>query len=240
MPGKADYYEILEVDRSAAPDEIKKAYRAAARRYHPDRNREDPDAAERFKEASEAYSVLSDDGKREVYDRHGHAGLSGQHVGFDNVDDIFQQFGGSIFEELFGAAFGGGRARGGPQPGASYETALRLTFDEVAHGTSRKIEVERREPCDDCKGSGSEGNSPPITCVVCGGAGETASRQGFFVMRHACATCGGRGRKPEKACPACRGHRRASERRSPRPTETRANHPRRTYRGPGGSTTRPL
>jgi molecular chaperone DnaJ len=200
---KADYYQVLAVSRTATQDEIKSAYRRAARENHPDRNQGDAEATERFKLAAEAYEVLSDPEKRSVYDRFGHDGLSGQSVGFESVEDIFRQFGGSIFDDLFGFGFGGGRRR--TRQGDSFEVRVDLTYEEVAKGVTRQITLERLEPCDTCQGTGDRDGHQPVTCSSCNGQGEVAARQGFFVMRQTCPTCEGRGARPGNPCADCRG-----------------------------------
>jgi len=211
---KRDYYEVLGVERAAAADEIKRAYRQAALKYHPDRNRE-PGAEERFKEASEAYEVLSDAHKRSQYDRFGHAGLSGAGVhdfSHMNVDDIF-----GIFGDLFGDMFKG-RGAGRADRGVDIQTIISITLDEVATGVEKTLRFQRADLCDECQGSGAERGSKPATCRTCGGYGqvERQTSMGFFVTRAVvdCETCRGRGAIVEKPCRACGGSGRAAKERT--------------------------
>ncbi|MBI5864393.1 MAG: J domain-containing protein, partial [Planctomycetes bacterium] len=195
MAQKRDYYEVLGVAKTAAPDEIKRAYRQAALKYHPDRNKE-ADAEAKFKEASEAYEILSDTDKRARYDRFGHQGLSGQavhdfsHMG---VDDIF-----SIFGDIFGEAFGGGRGRGrGHQDhGIDIETAVEINLQDVVAGVEKTLSFERMDLCEPCSGKGAEPGSDVKTCRTCGGYGQVERQQsvGFFVTRTVvdCPSCRGR------------------------------------------------
>ncbi|MGF1632854.1 MAG: molecular chaperone DnaJ [Phycisphaerae bacterium] len=208
MPAtKRDYYEVLGLTRSASADEIKRAYRKLAMQYHPDRNQgEDKTEAEvKFREAAEAYEVLSDPAKRQRYDQLGHAGVSGQTHQYQNMDpsDIF-----SMFEELFGG-FGGARTAGrrGPARGFDLETEVELTLNEVATGVERTIEFERAERCDDCEGTGAKPGSKPKPCVQCGGQGRVA-QQGFggmFRMVTTCPNCRGSGEVVTDFCPKCGG-----------------------------------
>lgn len=208
---KRDYYDVLGVGKGASPDDIKRAYRQAAMKYHPDRNKE-PDAAEKFKEASEAYEVLSDAEKRNRYDRHGHEGLRG--VGMHDfsgmqVDDIF-----SIFGDLFGEAIGG-RGRQRADRGVDIQTAIDIELKDVRTGVKRTLRLERMDFCQPCGGKGAEPGSNPIKCRTCGGYGqvERQANMGFFVTRSvvACPTCRGRGTMIDKPCKSCHG-----EGRSPR------------------------
>jgi len=200
--GKRDYYEVLGVPRTASDKEIKAAYRRLALKLHPDKNPDDAGAEERFKEASEAYDVLSGD-KREVYDRHGHAGLDGQ-VGFGNVGDIFGAFedifGGDLFSSFFGGARGGRARRGADVP-----VETQLTFDEMAEGVEKTLKIRRRMACDTCDGSGSKGGKPALTCTTCNGNGVVLSSQGFFSVRRACPRCGGEGSVVQDPCSTCDG-----------------------------------
>ena len=202
---------MLGVERSASSAEIKKAYRRLAAQNHPDRNPGDHTAEERFKEAAEAYAVLSDADKRARYDRFGHAGL-GSAGGFSGFDP--QTFGdfADILGDLFGfgGAFGGTRARRGRRgvPGSDLRYDLSLTFEEAAFGTTRTVRFPRLEPCEECNGSGSEGGAPPVTCRGCGGAGQVRFSQGFLTVARTCPQCGGRGTIFEKPCRRCHGQRR--------------------------------
>lgn len=202
---KRDYYEVLGVSKGSSMDEIKKAYRRLARRYHPDANPDDPKAESRFKELSEAYMVLSDPEKRASYDRYGHAGVDGQ--GFGGFDG-FGDFGGlgDIFDMFFG---GGGRRRSGPEKGADIRSDLEITLKEAAFGLEREIKVPRTESCSTCGGSGAAAGSKPVTCPVCNGAGQVQFAQntpfGRIVQSHTCERCRGAGKIIEKPCPTCRG-----------------------------------
>lgn len=204
-----DYYDVLEVGRTASAEEIKKAYKRAAKKYHPDVNRE-PDAETRFKEATEAYDVLSDDEKRRIYDQYGHDGLKGRGVApdftYSNVQDIFESIFGGGFGDLFGGGGGRGR-RAGPRRGADLEYPLRLGFMEAALGATKKISVPRRVSCTTCSGKGLKDGASPATCSTCGGAGQVISAQGFLRIRTTCPSCRGQGQtvRAEDRCPTCSG-----------------------------------
>ncbi|MFH1830825.1 MAG: molecular chaperone DnaJ [Pseudomonadota bacterium] len=211
---KQDYYKVLGVDRSCSDAEIKKAYRRLALKYHPDRNPHDPEAEEKFKEASEAYEVLTDSQKRQIYDVYGHRGLEGSGFhGFTNMDDIFASMG-DIFEEFFGGVglgFGTGRARAGrsgARVGGDLRHDLVVTFLEAAKGVEKEIRVERHVTCETCEGAGSAPGTSKIACNVCGGSGNIMQRQGFFVLQSTCPRCKGEGAVIEKTCDDCRGHGR--------------------------------
>lgn len=211
MSSKRDYYEVLGVSRGAGADEIKKAYRKLAYQFHPDRNPDSKEAEERFKEAAEAYEVLSDNGKRQRYDQFGHAGVSGAGggAGFSNVDEIFEQFG-SIFEDLFGfggfgGAGGGRRASNRPRRGANLRYDLRITFREMVLGSERKIEVPKTVSCQTCQGSGAAPGTQPTTCSTCRGHGQVALQQGFFSYATTCPDCQGTGKRIAKPCQECHG-----------------------------------
>lgn len=220
---KKDYYEVLEVPRSANADEIKKAYRKAALKYHPDRNPNNKEAEEKFKEAAEAYEVLSDADKRRRYDQYGHEGVrqGTDFHGFSNVNDIFSSFsdifgssfGGSIFEEVFSG--GRARSRGRGQtgtPGSDLKIRLPLTLEEVAAGVEKKLKVKRWKTCDTCGGTGARSTASRITCTVCGGSGEVrqVSRSVFgqFVNITTCSNCNGEGKIIKDRCTACGGEGR--------------------------------
>jgi len=215
MPGKRDYYEVLGVDRSATADEIKKEYRRLARQFHPDVNKA-PDAAEKFKEATEAYEVLSDPEKRAAYDRFGHAAFEGPAGGggAGAGGGGFDPFGGFAdlgFEDIFDAFFGGGgrrRARG-PVRGADLRYDLELDFEEAAFGIETEISVPRVEVCPHCHGNKAEPGTPIRTCPECGGTGEVRRVQqtplGRLVNVHTCPRCRGEGQTVETACRECRG-----------------------------------
>jgi molecular chaperone DnaJ len=200
-----DYYEVLEIERTASAEEIKRAYRKAAKKHHPDLNKDDPDAERKFKEVAEANDVLSDDEKRRIYDQFGHDGLRSRGVAPDiNVQDIIEQFFGGGFADFFG---GGGRARSGPRRGADLEYPLRLDFLEAAHGITKKISVPRRVECTTCTGRGLKPSAKATQCVTCGGAGQVISAQGFLRIRTTCPSCRGQGSliRPEDRCPSCNG-----------------------------------
>ncbi len=207
-----DYYEVLGVTRTAAGDEIKSAYRKAALKWHPDRNPENKSEAEiKFRECTEAYSVLSDAQKRQVYDTYGHAGLSGMGggQGFDNTvfqdfHDIFGDFFG--FEDLFGG--GGRRGRSRTQRGSDLRYDMSLTFDEAAAGVTTKIKLPRQEYCGECKGTGAKKGTGVQTCEACKGRGQLAYQQGFFTITRTCAACQGAGQIVRERCPECRGQGR--------------------------------
>lgn len=206
---KRDYYEVLGVTRDTSERQIKRAYRKLAMKYHPDRNPDAPDAETKFKEAAEAYEVLSDPEQRRIYDRFGHEGLDGSSQGtsgpgFQNVDDIFSEFG-DIFGDMFGFGGPGGASRGGPRGGADLRHDLDLTFEEAAFGTTKTISVPRHKECDQCEGSGAEPGTSPTTCPTCEGRGQIQHTQGFFTLSSSCPKCNGTGELIEDICQKCRG-----------------------------------
>ncbi len=197
---KRDYYEVLGVSKSADEAELKKAYRRMAMEFHPDRRPGDREAEEKFKEAAEAYSVLSDSEKRQLYDRFGHQGpAQSGFSGFGGVEDIF-----SAFADIFGGfgGFGGGRrvARGN-----DLEITVEIPFMDAAKGCKRDLDVERNSPCDECKGSGAKPGTQPQRCRTCQGRGQVAHQQGFFVISTTCRQCGGQGSIITEKCSACSG-----------------------------------
>lgn len=202
---KRDYYAVLEVAKTASEPDIKKAFRALAMKFHPDKNPGDKAAEEKFKEAAEAYEVLSDSDKRAIYDRHGFDGLRGQGAGgFQNAEDVFSQFG-DLFGDLFGM---GGRGRGGkagPRAGADLEYVLAVEFMEAAHGCEQEVQVPKHAFCDTCEGSGAKAGSAPQACDVCKGQGEVVQRQAFFHIRTACPRCTGSGKVIRDPCGSCSG-----------------------------------
>ena len=202
-----DYYDILGVSRDASSDELKKAYRRLAVQDHPDKNPGDKAAEERFKEAAEAYAVLSDPGKRERYDRFGREGLGGQ-AGFPGFDqEIFGDFGdilGNIFG--FGNIFGGGRR--GPRPGQDLRYDLEISFDQAAAGLEAAIVVPRLDRCATCRGTGAKGKDGIKTCPTCRGRGQVAFQQGFFTIARTCGTCNGAGKRIVTPCSTCGGQGR--------------------------------
>ncbi len=214
---KRDYYEVLGVDRNASEDDLKKAYRKLAKKYHPDINPGDKEAEEKFKEATEAYGVLSDPDKRRQYDQFGHAafeGGAGGTGGFDfsgmDFSDIFGGMGG--FGDIFGDLFGGGASRSsrsGPQRGANLRALIHLTFEEAVFGCTKEIELTLKDPCQTCGGSGAKPGTSPETCPQCGGSGQVRrTQQSLFGMMQnisICPQCGGSGKIIRDKCPDCRG-----------------------------------
>lgn len=207
---KRDYYEVLGVGKDADAKEVKKAYRRVAMKFHPDRNPDDPDADEKFKEASEAYEVLSDSEKKAAYDQYGHAGLEGQMGGGGfsggNFSDIF----GDVFGDIFGGG-GGGRGRGGAQRGSDLRYTLDISLEDAVRGTTVEIRVPTLAACGTCDGSGARKGSSPTTCGTCGGAGQVRMQQGFFQVQQACPTCRGRGSTISDPCTSCRGQGRVEK-----------------------------
>jgi molecular chaperone DnaJ len=200
---KRDYYEILEVSRTATDQEIKSSYRKLALKFHPDRNQGDKKAEEKFKEAAEAYAILSDADKRARYDRFGHAGVGGAAQGFDP-----SQFTG--FEDIFGGlgdifGFGGGGRRSGPQRGADLRYDLEIKFEQAAKGVETHIQIPRHETCESCKGNGAAPGTTPTTCPQCRGTGQLRYQQGFFTVARTCSQCRGAGKVISKPCPDCKG-----------------------------------
>jgi molecular chaperone DnaJ len=221
MADKRDYYEVLGVQKTASADDIKKAYRSLARKYHPDLHPDDKDCAEKFKEVNEAYEVLSDPSKKERYDQFGHAGVDPNYggggfsggAGFNPFGDM-----GDIFENLFGGGFGGGfggstRARAdAPRRGQDIDTTVTIEFMEACMGVKRDIKINRLDKCPDCKGTGASAGSTPQTCPECGGRGQVkvAQRTPFGVIssQKACTKCGGKGKIVSNPCSKCGGNGR--------------------------------
>lgn len=211
---KRDYYEVLGVDKNADDAALKKAYRALAKKYHPDMNPGDEEAEKKFKEASEAYAVLSDPEKRRKYDQFGHAafdGGAGGAGGFGGFDFNSADFG-DIFGDIFGDLFGGRRssgARSGPMKGANLRTSVRITFEEAVFGTEKEIELTVKEECKTCHGTGAKPGTSPETCSKCGGKGQVVfTQQSFFgTVRNVqtCPDCGGSGKIIKEKCTDCRG-----------------------------------
>lgn len=211
---KRDYYEVLSVEKTADGEEIKRAYRRLAMKYHPDRNQGDgkADAEIKFKECAEAYEVLSDPAKRQRYDQYGHAGVGASHD-YQHMDpsDIF-----SMFNDIFGGAFGGGGGRqrgpGGISRGYDLETQVDLSLHEVLTGCERTLEFERAETCATCAGSGAKPGTKPVTCQTCGGRGQVEQRLGgMFRMATPCPHCRGKGTVVKEHCPDCRGAGKVSK-----------------------------
>lgn len=201
---KRDYYQVLGVSRGASDQEVKSAYRQAALRFHPDRNPGSHDAEEKFKEAAEAYSVLSDPQKRSAYDRYGHAGVSAAagnpfEGGFPDISEIFGDF---FFGDMFG---GGGRGRGRAQRGEDLRYDLEMTFEDAVRGMSAEIQVPRQEACGRCRGTGGEPDGGVTTCPKCRGRGQVVFQQSFLSLRQTCPQCGGAGQVVRKPCAECHG-----------------------------------
>lgn len=210
---KRDYYEILGVSKGADQKDIKKAYRRVAMKYHPDRNPDDPDADNKFKEATEAYDILMDNEKRGAYDQYGHAGVDpsmGGGGGGGGFSDIF----GDVFGDIFGGGGGGGRGPGGPQRGSDLRYTLDISLEDAVKGTTVEIRVPSLSTCDKCDGSGAKKGSSPTTCGTCGGAGQVRMQQGFFQVQQACPTCRGRGKTITDPCNACHGQGRVEKTRT--------------------------
>ncbi len=207
---KEDYYNVLGVERNSSQDDVKRAYRKLALKYHPDKNQGNKEAEEKFKIAAEAYEVISDPDKRRRYDQYGHEGLRGGEArGFGSFDDIFDAFGdifgggggGGIFEDFFG----GGR-RQAEQRGASLRCDIAIDFKEVATGIEKTIEITKRDFCEACRGTGARKGTSPVSCPYCKGKGEIHQRQGFFTIRTTCPKCQGNGKIIETPCGKCSGH----------------------------------
>jgi molecular chaperone DnaJ len=196
-----DLYEILSVERGVGASELKKAYYRLAKKYHPDHNPNDKEAEEKFKEASEAYRVLSDDDLRARYDRFGMDGVRGGGGGFSGAEDIFSAFG-DMFGEFFGGRGGGGRRQA---RGADLRVDLNLTFAEAVWGVSKDIQVSRDVACTTCSGSGAKAGTKPETCRTCGGKGQVVHAQGFFMVQTTCPQCRGAGKSIKEPCDDCRG-----------------------------------
>ena len=221
---KRDYYEVLGVSRNSTKEEIKKAYRKLAMQYHPDRNPGNKESEEKFKEAAEAYEILSHDDKRNNYDRFGHEGVRGSTFGssgFSSVNDIFSHFsdifgGSSIFDEFFGGSQRSrSRRRGSGTPGTDMRVTLKLTLEEIAAGTSKKIKIKKQVKCNECNGTGAQAGTSLKTCPVCNGTGEikTVSRSVFgqFVNITACHNCNGEGQVVDSPCQNCSGDGRIQD-----------------------------
>ena len=217
---KRDYYEILGVTKSASQDEIKKAYRKLAMQYHPDRNPGNKEAEEKFKEAAEAYEVLNNADKRTKYDRYGHSGLRGgeDYHGFNNVNDIFSHFsdifggafgGSSIFDDFFGGSSQRNRQRSSGIPGSDLKITLKLSLEEIASGTTKKVKIKKNNKCEICGGTGAKSSNSFKTCTSCNGTGEirqvSKSIFGQFVNIAACNNCGGTGKVISDPCLNCHG-----------------------------------
>ncbi len=219
---KRDYYEILGVAKGAAADEIKKAYRKVAMQYHPDRNPGDKPSEEKFKEAAEAYEVLSDADKKAQYDRYGHAGMNNNRGGFGggnmNTDDIFSQFGDIFGDDVFGSFFGGGRRGGGGGTksrgvrGSNLRVKIKLNYEEIAKGVTKNIKVKKHISCTTCNGSGAKDKNSIQTCGTCGGSGQVRRVTNTFLGQMqtvtTCPTCNGEGTTITAKCNVCKGEGR--------------------------------
>ena len=218
---KRDYYEILGVNKTASADEIKKAYRKVAMQFHPDRNPGDKSAEDKFKEAAEAYEVLSDADKKAQYDRYGHAGVSSNGRGFSgggmNMEDIFSQFGDVFGEDLFGSFFGGSGGRGRTSRargvrGSNLRVKIKLTYEEIAKGVTKNIKVKKHVVCNTCSGSGAKDKGSVQNCATCGGSGQVRRVTNTFIGQMqtvtTCPTCNGEGTTITVKCTACKGEGR--------------------------------
>lgn len=211
MSQKRDYYEVLGVARDASDDDIRKAWRQTALKHHPDRNPGDKTAEERFKEAHEAYQVLSDAAKRRNYDRFGHQGVDAAAFEAAGIGDILSQFQ-DMFSDFFGG-FGGTRRRG-PEPGHDVRVDSVITLAETMAGTKKEVTIRGTGPCDGCEGKGSEPGHSPETCPTCGGAGQVSTQRGFIMFATTCPRCGGTGQVITHPCDKCRGSGRVERTRT--------------------------
>ena len=228
MAQKRDYYEVLGVKQDANSDDLKRSYRKLALKHHPDRNKNDTQAAEKFKEAAEAYEVLNDPQKRQIYDQYGHAGLErgGYQRGFSSFEDIFSMFndifggggggggGGSIFGYLFGYQNSGRGGRNRPARGASLKCEITIDLIDAFNGIDKTIDLKRNEICSTCTGSGAKPGTSVATCPACHGHGEVQQSQGFFSIRTTCPHCRGSGEVIENPCTSCKGSGRVPKKRS--------------------------
>jgi len=212
---KRDYYEVLGVAKNAEEGEIKKAYRRIAMKCHPDRNPDDPKAEEKFKEASEAYEILSDAEKRKAYDQFGHAGVNSQFGGgggagagdFGGFSDVFSD----VFGDIFGGGGRGGGRRNGPQRGSDLRYNLEMSLEEAVKGVEKKIRIPTLVTCEPCGGSGAKPGSKPVNCNTCGGIGQVRMQQGFFSVQQTCPNCRGKGSIISDPCGKCSGQGRIEE-----------------------------
>ena len=210
---KRDYYEVLGVEKGATDAEIKKAFRRIAMKFHPDRNSDDKNSDEKFKEAQEAYEILGDEEKKSAYDRFGHAGVDGNSGGGGGGGAGF----GDVFGDVFGDIFGGGGGRGGrsgPARGSDLRYDLQLDLEDAVKGKTVQIDVPTLSGCEPCDGSGARKGSSPVTCDTCGGAGQVRMSQGFFSVQQACPKCRGRGQMISDPCGECHGQGVKEERKT--------------------------
>ncbi|HSC86630.1 MAG TPA: molecular chaperone DnaJ [Polyangiaceae bacterium] len=209
MSEKRDYYEVLLVERTASDDEIRKSYRKLALQYHPDRNKDNPEAEVKFKEATEAYTILSDAEKRAHYDRFGHAAPGGFDFQNAGMGDIF-----SHFQDMFSDFFGGfGGQQRGPQRGQDTRVRAAITLQDVMLGAKREVQIRGAAPCEKCNGSGAKAGTQPKVCGTCNGKGQVATQRGFIMFQTTCPTCRGQGRVISDPCDACDGQRFVEKRR---------------------------
>lgn len=215
MASKKDYYDVLGVNKDASAEDIKKAYRKLAMKYHPDRNPDNPKAEEQFKEAKEAYEVLTDDQKRAAYDQYGHAGVDPSMgggaggAGYGGFSDAF----GDIFGDIFGGAAGtrSGGQRNNVYRGADLRYNMEISLEEAAKGTETKIRIPVQSTCETCKGSGAKAGTQPVTCTTCGGHGQVRMQQGFFSVQQTCPKCHGSGKMVKEPCTSCHGAGRVKQ-----------------------------
>ncbi|MFT7581243.1 MAG: molecular chaperone DnaJ [Myxococcota bacterium] len=205
MEAKRCYYEVLSVERDADGGTVKRAYRKMAMKFHPDRNPDDATAEDRFKEASEAYSVLSDADKRSTYDRFGHAGMSQQSMPQGGFEDIFSHFGDILGDIFGGGGGGGGRGRRQVRRGGDLRAELQISFEEAVDGTRRDVTFNRHDVCGTCEGDGAKPGTHPETCSSCTGSGRIARQQGFFMVQTTCPVCRGAGQIVKERCGGCEG-----------------------------------
>ena len=197
---EVDFYEVLGISRTAGDEEVKKAYRKLAMKYHPDRNQGDKSAEEKFKEVQRAYEVLSDPQKRSAYDQFGHAGVSG------NMGDGGGFSGSFDFGDIFSQMFGGGGRQQQNHKGADLQYHVEISLEEAARGIKKKITIPTHEECDICHGSGAKAGTSPVTCSMCGGSGVVQVRQAIFQIQQTCPTCQGSGKQIKDPCVKCHGH----------------------------------
>src|SRR5512135_2675013 len=198
---KKDYYEVLGVNRDASDEDLKKSYRRLAMKHHPDRNPDNPKAEEHFKEAKEAYEILSDTSKRAAYDQYGHAGVDSSMRGGGGGFEGFSGGFADAFGDIFGDIFGGGRGRSNVYRGADLRYNLEISLEEAARGTETRIRIPAMEQCDACHGSGAKPGTSPTTCTTCGGHGQVRMQQGFFSIQQTCPRCHGSGKIITSPCP---------------------------------------
>ena len=216
---KRDYYEVLGVDRGASDQDLKKAYRRLAHQFHPDKNQSDPEAEEKFKEAAEAYAILSNSDQRQRYDRFGHAGVSSSAAnaswgapGFGGIEDILGDLFG--FGDVFGAGGRGSSRRSSSQRGADLRYDLEITLEQAAEGLTAQLRIPKLETCETCTGSGAKPGTKPEVCRTCQGAGQVRFQQGFFSVSRTCSTCRGVGQVISSPCETCRGAGRVEHEKS--------------------------